>query len=123
MKYRNGFVSNSSSSSFVIVGNRIEFDNIKLKDITNIQIIMNGFDEPCQLKMDKEIYDYIKNNKELIEEISMEFFKFIASGIDEITINKEDMPETVNVYTLTVDQHSPEGIEQFKNFIKLENEE
>jgi len=74
MKYRNGFVSNSSSCSFVLVGQRFtldefydkfgfieqrEVDNWLKKNVEDLNWIMGGLDEFEEINEDELIIGYM----------------------------------------------------------------
>jgi len=120
MKIRRGFVSNSSSSSFVIVGNEIEFSKIKATD-KNIEMLADELAENTVcMTMTKEIFEYLKNNPDVINEKNIRFYEVIASGNEEIEIKKKDLPEKFKVYSLEIDQWSPETFKEFENAVKGE---
>ena len=63
-KIRQGFVSNSSSSSFIISGDIISFEDVpKFPNcilVTNDEVFGDGCDK---IELTHEIYEYIKENK------------------------------------------------------------
>jgi hypothetical protein len=110
MKIRKGFVSNSSSSSFVIVGNEVKFKDITPSD--KIKMLVEGIAEhTVAMNVSKSDYKYLQKHPEVIGEMDIKFFKTIASGCEEIELNKADMPEKVKIYTLEVDQYEPDSLE------------
>ncbi len=64
-KIRQGFVSNSSSSSFIISGDIISFEDVpKFPNcilVTNDEVFGDGCDK---IELTHEIYEYIKENKD-----------------------------------------------------------
>jgi len=116
MKIRKGFVSNSSSSSFVIFGNKIEKDD--LRKAKNPIILGNYLSEGR---------DYVQLTDEkinLIEKFGLKngfnddlFDSFLE--IEEYTnekLSKNNFPEgTFEVIVFEKDQHSTEDLEDFIN--------
>ena len=112
MKRRIGFVSNSSSSSFVIVGNEITFNNI-VPTAINIDMMVEQIAEyTVVMRMSKKDYKYLKNNPKLIKEFRIRFFETIASGSDELNIDKSSVSEKFKVYTLEADHYCPDSLEK-----------
>ena len=124
MKARLGFVSNSSSSSFVIVGSKIEGFNLIQNYGKDIYILGKPLDEGCDyFALTKEIYDFIKENQAKIQLNwdNISFYKIMLEG-EDITIKKDkllkmlqQMPSEIDIYTFTVDYHPTESLEQFKD--------
>jgi hypothetical protein len=63
MKVRNGFVSNSSTSSFVVLGYKVEYDEEDLKDI------ITKIDPEALKKIDMDSEDVESDLEELFSEL------------------------------------------------------
>ena len=123
MKIRNGFVSNSSSSSFLILGKRISNPEDKIKEGSKVIAVgygcgTSGDAQDFCMELDQKSYDILVNNKWFIEnESDFNFFEAQASGYDEEKIHiSKDMNCTI--YIFQKDESSPENICQLKEFLK-----
>ena len=119
MKIRQGFVSNSSSSSFVIFGEKILPENIISENIKNGNIYVQG-------RLLNDGYDFFKLTDSMFKDIDYyglkDFFTFFkvnkVVNVNAVNnkINKKDINFNENgnvfVYTFDVDYHSTENAEQ-----------
>jgi len=114
MKIRNGFVSNSSSSSFIIVG----------------QIINDVFVTP-ELIEDGKVYgssweycgdgaDFFKIDQSMFEMYGkfgtgkIEFYKVDVLLGESGEVSKEDLPDgDFKIFTMEVDYHTTQNIDDF----------
>ena len=124
MKLRLGFVSNSSSSSFVMLCNRVEFKDLNLKDIRGREIKALGKylgDGQDFFRVDEEIFNCIKENNQVLEHLC--FYEVFAEGDDDIEIERKDLPEkgSLHIISTTVDYHCSDDLSLFKENY-LENE-
>lgn len=117
MKIRNGFVSNSSSSSFVMFGNTIN----ELKEYNENLYLMDdggrGYEGQLYFKLTKEIFDYIVNEKPELNDVTFiqQLASFNESNGEAI---EEDLvlPKGTETYVFLVDQNTPNDLEQFKEW-------
>ena len=128
MKIRTSYVSNSSSSSFVIVGNCI--DNplpfiLQGKEVY-VWVECGGTSGECEdwsMKLDKESYELLKtSNWFLMRQHCALFFENIGcnmvyeDGEDKLNIVK-DM-NNVKIFSFNRDYSSPNSLEELKQFLK-----
>ena len=112
MKKRLGFVSNSSSSSFLIIGKEISQDKINEENIEDIVFesafsgeygqIMGKFDS---MKMFNKYIEHVSNNNDLYHDTTYYHSKFnMFEDEGEMKINPEDIEKGSKAYFGTTDQ-------------------
>ncbi|MCF7924311.1 MAG: hypothetical protein K9L64_04290 [Candidatus Izimaplasma sp.] len=115
MKIRTGFVSNSSSSSFVITGRDIKFDEIDFNNLNNIKVrgqyLCDGQDI---FNLTQEIYDVINADRSYLSQLN--FIEQYNTLCDEYNDSvKEDIiiHKGTKVYLLDSDYHGTADVESF----------
>ena len=135
MKIRNGFVSNSSSSSFIIIGKPVNINDLKVSDIKNKNYVVVGKD----LSDGSDIFNidsidifYFLKTVEYMDNPFEDFEIFENSKIksrteDEIKFDSKDMLEgELTAISYWQDYRSCKDIEdlfdKYLSFYENENE-
>lgn len=133
MKIRNGFVSNSSSSSFVLLGKRIDFDDAEQHINEGKKVIFSaeGWEGPVIIECDSlEMLAYVKAFKEIRENNSSSSSYYSSSPIystylahyfafGEVEIDFADLPKngTASLIGDECDQFSVHDIQDMEEFL------
>ena len=116
-KFRIGFVSNSSSSSFVIVGTEVNFNKIQEKGKEIMVLGKSLGDGQDYFQLTAEIYDYLSARKELLDNSDLKFYHVISEGEFELEIDRKTLlngPAKIKIISAQIDYHQTETLEQFK---------
>lgn len=130
MKIRNGFVSNSSSSSFVIIGKKISSPIKALKDGKRVLVYVagggtSGEAEDWAMYLDHEIYGILQgshwfNQMEHVEYWEVEddvVTEYDRKSGEEMMIVKNDIVDKT-VFCFSRDYSSPDNKEQLLKFLE-----
>ena len=118
MKVRNGYISNSSSSSFVIIGKQVLFNEIKPGDLIYVQgkEISDGIDIFELTDEIKEVMEGWKNKNRLNK------FEFYKSRMVGKEFNREDteipdleLEDGDELIVFNKDYHSTVSLDDFEN--------
>jgi hypothetical protein len=121
MKLRNSFVSNSSSTSFVIIARRASLSEI---DNPNVKIFISDYGEGSAYdRPSKEIIKWIKQEQRSDLDL---FYEYLSAG-EEQEIDATDFvtklallaldPKKVVIKTFEKSYYFPEDLEQFKECV------
>lgn len=122
MKTRQGFVSNSSSSSFVLIGralndSELTEETFKTKNIQGVGGYL--YEGQLVMEMNWEMYQFIKENQEKFENMdgfdSLGYYEVVYDTTEYGTINKDDLPDgELAIITGEMDHHSPNSVGDLK---------
>ena len=121
MKIRFGFVSNSSSSSFIIVGKALQFNELDRNDLKHIYAVCPDSNEgELYISLTKEIYDYIQNHNIQEEFTYIREFKLIDCE-ESVKLYRSQLPEEFELVPIFISYNSVESLEDFIEYCKGED--
>ncbi len=117
MKIRTGFVSNSSSSSFIITGKDVKFDEIDFNNLNNIKVCGEYLSDGQDIfDLTQEIYDIINSDRYCLSKLEfIEQYDTLCSEYEDVV--KEDIiiRKGTKVYLLNSDYHGTTDVKSFIN--------
>ena len=125
MKIRTGFVSNSSSSSFVILGKAIGFDEITKNNLESVYAESdNEYGEGYPVfELTKEMYKYLKQHPEHCYDLKFyEVYDYFDEESAKDTLDKSKLPESCQVYFFCRSQNSPHDLQDFIELFEENND-
>ena len=123
MKIRNGFVSNSSSSSFVLIGEKVKLEDIDFNEFKYNAIIseLDYENGDMIVELDESYREVIKNAREFgfygnLNLYKTFFIQYEGGGI----LTTKDLPEKVHIVSGECSMHSPQTAKELEAMIKGE---
>ena len=123
MKIRTGFVSNSSSSSFVIIGEELKFEEL---EVLGYQLSQSGKLFACHKEDWNDGYDFFNMSQLMLANYlkwhymgnTLHFYNvhkvFEEDYNDGININKSDIPNSgAKIYSIEVTYHRTQDFATF----------
>ena len=124
MKIRNGFVSNSSSSSFVLLGEKVKLEDIDFNDGFKYNAIISELD--CEngdmiVELDESYKEVIKNANEFGFYGNLNLYKtFFIQYEGGGTLVTKDLPEKIHIVNGECSMHSPQSAKELEGMMKGE---